>query len=93
MRRRVNRIRGSSRPSQAGTSHSSGPKFSNAGKATLYCDGVSYGLVDEYSSTTIAGQVVAWCHFATSGQHTMKLAVQGTSGRPWFGVDAFTTLG
>ena len=69
-----------------------GPKFSNAGRATLYCDGTSYGLLDEYSATTAGRQVVAWCHFAQSGQHTLKVVLEGTSGRPWFGVDAFAFL-
>jgi hypothetical protein len=69
-----------------------GPRFSTAGKATLYCDGTSFGLVDEYNASTVGRQVIAWCRFAQTGQHTIKVVVQGTSGRPWFGVDAFATL-
>jgi C1A family cysteine protease len=68
------------------------PKFSTAGRATLYCDGTSYGLIDTYSQSTIVRQTVAWCHFPQSGQHTMRIVLQGTSGRPWFGVDAFAVL-
>jgi Papain family cysteine protease len=69
-----------------------GPTFSNAGRATFYCDGTSGGLVDEYHASTVGRQVLAWCHFGTGGQHTMKIVVEGTSGRPWFGVDAFAYL-
>jgi len=69
-----------------------GPRFSTAGRATLYCDGTSYGLVDAYGATTVGRQVLTWCHFSGSGQHTLKIVLEGTSGRPWFGVDAFAAL-
>jgi hypothetical protein len=68
------------------------PKFSNAGRGTLYCDGVSYGTIDEYASATVGRNVVAWCRFADSGQHTIKIVAEGTSGRPWLAVDAFAIL-
>jgi hypothetical protein len=69
-----------------------GPRFASAGRATLYCDGVSYGLLDAYGATTVGRQVLATCHFAQSGQHTIKIVLEGTTGRPWLGVDAFATL-
>jgi hypothetical protein len=68
------------------------PTFSTGGRATLYCDGTSYGLVDLYSSTTVGRKVMAWCRFPQGGQHTMKLVAEGTSGRPWLAMDAFVTL-
>lgn len=69
-----------------------GPKFSNAGKATLYCDGVSQGVIDELNASTIGRLVVGRCHFAQGGQHVVKIVVDGTTGRPWFGVDAFAAI-
>ena len=69
------------------------PKFSNAGRATIYCDGVRQETIDLASQTTLVRQVVSACHFTQSGQHTLKVVVQGTSGRPWVGVDAFAALG
>lgn len=68
------------------------PKFSTAGRASIYCDGTLYKTVDLYSATTVGRQVIEGCLFAQSGQHTIKIVVQGTSGRPWVGVDAFTVL-
>jgi hypothetical protein len=68
------------------------PKFSTAGRATIYCDGALYKTVDLYSATTVGRQVIEGCLFAQSAQHTIKIVVQGTSGRPWVGVDAFTVL-
>jgi hypothetical protein len=68
------------------------PKFSTAGRATVYCDGISIGLVDLYSASTAPGQAVASCRFSQSGQHTIKVVNEGTSGRPWLGFDAFAIL-
>jgi hypothetical protein len=68
------------------------PTFSTAGRATLYCDGTSSGLIDTYSSSTVGRKVVGQCRFAQSGTHTIKIVLEGTSGRPWFGVDAFAVL-
>jgi hypothetical protein len=59
----------------------------------VYCDGTSIGMADLYSASTVTGQIAAQCHFAQSGQHTMKVVVEGTAGRPWVAVDAFATLG
>jgi papain like protease len=68
------------------------PKASNAGRATLYCDGTPHSLYDEYNATTVSRQVITWCHFSQSASHTIKLVVEGTAGRPSFFVDAFTVL-
>jgi len=68
------------------------PKFSTAGRATVYCDGTPKVLGDFYSATKVTRQIVAFCHFAQSGQHTMKIVNEGTAGRPWLTMDAFATL-
>jgi hypothetical protein len=66
--------------------------FSTAGRSTVYCDGVASTTRDFYSGTTVLGRVGATCHFAQSGQHSMKIVAEGTSGRPWLGVDAFAVF-
>jgi hypothetical protein len=68
------------------------PQFSNAGQATIYCDGASPFTIDLYSAATTTRNVVASCHFATRATHTMKVVVAGTTGRPWVGIDAFEYL-
>jgi hypothetical protein len=68
------------------------PRFSTAGRATIYCDGTPTGMIDLYSASTVTRQIVAKCHFAQSGQHTMKAVAEGTAGRPWLAVDAFAML-
>jgi hypothetical protein len=67
-------------------------KFANAGRATIYCDGVSAAFADFYSAATVVGRIGAFCHFVQSGQHTMKVVAEGTSGRSWLGIDAFATF-
>jgi len=69
-----------------------GLKFSTAGRATVYCDGTSVGTLDEYNSSTVTQPMMAQCHFGASASHTIKVVVEGTSGRPWIGVDAFARL-
>jgi len=68
------------------------PKFSNGGRFTVYCDGGSPATGDLSSSTATGRQVVAYCHFEQSGNHTMRVVAEGTTGRPWFAVDAFVIL-
>ena len=69
-----------------------GPKFSTAGRVRVYCDGYDMGLRDLYSATMTTQNVVSGCRFSASGAHTMKLVVEGTSGRPRVDVDAFAVL-
>ena len=66
--------------------------FSTAGRATVYCDGVATATRDFYSGTTVVGRPGAACHFAQRGQHVMRVVAEGTSGRPWLGVDAFAVF-
>jgi hypothetical protein len=68
------------------------PTFNTAGRATVSCDDVSVGTLDLFSATTQNGVVKAECHFPDGGQHSMQINVEGTSGRPWVGVDAFLIL-
>ena len=68
------------------------PTFSTGGRANVYCDGTYMGLVDLYASTTSGMNTVFWCRFAQSTAHTMKIVLEGTSGRPRFDVDAFAIL-
>ena len=63
------------------------------GRASIYCDGALKATIDLYSATLRPREIVYSCAFAQAGQHTMKLIVEGTSGRPRFDVDAFLTLG
>jgi hypothetical protein len=67
-------------------------KFPTAGRATIYCDGSATATGDFYADTLVVRRVGAFCHFAQSGQHTMMVVAEGTSGRPWLAVDAFVSL-
>ena len=67
-------------------------KFVSAGRASVYCDGVYKGIVDLYSATLKARQVAFRCEFTQSTSHTIKLVLEGTSGRPRVDVDAFVVL-
>jgi hypothetical protein len=67
-------------------------EFNTAGRSTIYCDGSATAVGDFYSATIVTRQVGAFCHFAQSGEHTMKVVPEGTSGRPWLAADAFVTL-
>jgi len=63
------------------------------GSASVYLDGVLYATVSLYSSTYAAMPIVygaAWG--TTSGTHTIKVVVAGTSGHPRVDVDAFVRL-
>jgi hypothetical protein len=67
-------------------------KFPNGGRARILCDGSYVGIADLYSATLVPRSQVAWCHWPASGAHTMKVELEGTSGRPRFDVDAFAVL-
>lgn len=68
------------------------PLFANAGRGHVYCDGAYKGTVDLYSATLRPREAAFWCRFAQYGQHTLRIVVEGTSGRPRFDVDAFAVL-
>jgi hypothetical protein len=68
------------------------PKFATAGRATVYCDDQPNGVVDLYAASLTPRLVATRCEFAQNGPHTIKLVLEGTSGRPRFDVDAFVVL-
>lgn len=68
------------------------PIWSTGGRAALYCDGTYQGMIDEGNASTYWGVVVGGCRFSTSATHTIKVVLEGTSGRPSFVVDAFAVL-
>ena len=69
-----------------------GTKSTNRGQAYVYLDGTYVKTVDLYAATTQARAVLASYVWPTSGTHTMKVVVVGTSGRPSVDVDAFVRL-
>jgi Papain family cysteine protease len=68
------------------------PTFTGAGRGFVYCDGTYYGIVDLHAASLSGLNTVFWCRFAASAQHTMKIVLEGTAGRPRFDVDAFAVL-
>jgi len=68
------------------------PLFSTGGRGHVYCDGAFTGTVDLYSAALRPRETAYWCRFPQAGQHTMKIVVEGTTGRPRFDVDAFAVL-
>ena len=65
-----------------------GPK---RGKARVYVDGVRT-VVDLYASSSSHRRVVFVAANLAAGQHTLKIVVRGTSGRPRVDVDGFFVL-
>jgi subtilisin family serine protease len=62
------------------------------GKARVYVDGVDAGLIDLHASSTKARVVVLTRAWVSSGPHTVRLVVLGTSGHPKVDVDAFLVM-
>lgn len=69
-----------------------GTKATNRGQAAIYLDGQLKEVVDLYSATTAAQQLIVSYVWPTSGQHTISVVVMGTSGRPKVDVDSFIRL-
>jgi subtilisin family serine protease len=65
-------------------------KDSWAGRAYVYVDGYYQQTVDLYAPSGQPSQPVYTRNWPTSGTHTVKVYVEGTSGRPWVDVDRFT---
>jgi subtilisin len=62
------------------------------GKARVYVDGTLAATVDLYRRTS-AHRVIEFTRtWSTSGSHTLKIVVLGTSGRPYVDVDAFVIV-
>jgi hypothetical protein len=63
------------------------------GRVTVYVDGRSAGTVDLRANATSTRRLVWTRHFATKARHTVRVVVQGTTGRPWVSLDGWTVLG
>jgi subtilisin family serine protease len=68
------------------------PLHATGGRAHVYCDGAFKATIDLYSATVKPREAAYWCRFPQYGQHTMKIVVEGTVGRPRVDVDAFAVL-
>lgn len=69
-----------------------GPKASSFGQFQVSVDGGAWSsLADAYSGTTRYRQVL-YARNVTSGSHTIRVRVYGTSGRPYVGVDGVAFL-
>jgi bacillopeptidase F len=66
-----------------------GPK---RGKAKVYIDGALAQVVDLHSSTTQVRKIVFVASGLVAGQHTIKIYVNGTVGRPRVDIDGFIVL-
>ncbi|MDL4820471.1 peptidoglycan recognition protein family protein [Actinomadura opuntiae] len=65
---------------------------SNVGAVVVYVDGVKAGTLDTRAST-LAYRQLAWTRsWKSSGQHTIKVVVAGTSGRPTVCIDGIAYL-
>jgi serine protease len=69
-----------------------GTRATNRGQANIYLDGAFQETINLYSATTVARTVLASYVWSASGQHTIKVVVVGTAGRPTVDVDAFVRL-
>ena len=62
------------------------------GKASVYVDGNYVGTVDLGRSSTLHRSIVFTRTWATSGEHKLRIKVQGTKGRHRVDVDAFVIV-
>lgn len=67
-------------------------RASNLGAVYVYVDGVRLGTLDTRASTTAYRQLMWTRTWSTSGRHTIKIVVAGTSGRPTVGIDGLVYL-
>ncbi|WP_067040424.1 hypothetical protein A6P39_024165 [Streptomyces sp. FXJ1.172] len=68
-------------------------RASTSGQAYIYVDGTKVTTVDLKSSTTLYRQAIWTKTWSSSAQHTLKIVVVGTSGRPAVTTDGITTIG
>ncbi len=68
------------------------PKGVTRGSAKVYVDGTYVGTVSLYRSTTASRNIVFARSWTSSGSHTLKVVLSGTSGHPRFDVDGFVVL-
>jgi hypothetical protein len=67
-------------------------KRSTAGKVKVYLDGVLVSTIDTVGSSTTYRYIAFQKTWTTSGTHTLKLVVSGTSGRPRVDLDALEVI-
>ncbi|GAA1896162.1 N-acetylmuramoyl-L-alanine amidase [Actinomadura bangladeshensis] len=67
-------------------------RASYLGAVHVYVDGTKIGTLDTRASTTAYRQLTWGGTWATSGKHTIKIVVAGTSGRPKVGIDGLIYL-
>ena len=66
-------------------------KGSYGGRGIVFVDGAPVGhIVDHYATSNQPSQSVFTKSWPTSGTHTVKIKVEGTSGHPWVDVDRFS---
>lgn len=68
------------------------PRGPGYGKAEVFVDGALKKTVDLYRASSQARRVVFQWSWASSGPHTVKVRVLGTSGRPRVDIDGFGVL-
>jgi len=64
----------------------------NHGKAKVYIDGVLKQVVDLHASASQSRRIAFVASGLSAGQHTIKIYVNGTSGRPRVDIDGFIVL-
>ncbi|WP_141579500.1 peptidoglycan recognition protein [Actinomadura sp. WMMA1423] len=67
-------------------------RASNLGAVYVYVDGVKIGTLDTRASSTAYRQLMWTRTWSSSGRHTIKIVVAGTSGRPMVGIDGLVYL-
>lgn len=67
-------------------------RASNLGAVYVYVDGAKVGTLDTRASATAYRQLMWTRTWSTSGKHTIKIVVAGTSGRPMVGIDGLAYL-
>lgn len=68
-------------------------RASTSGQAYIYIDGVRAALIDLRSGSTLYRQAIWTRTWSSSGRHTLKIIVAGTSGRPTITTDGIAVLG
>jgi hypothetical protein len=68
-------------------------RASTSGQAYVYVDGTKAATVDLKSSTTQYRQAIWTKSWSSSGKHTVKIVVVGTSGRPAVTTDGIAIIG
>ena len=68
------------------------PKASSRGSAKVYVDGTYVGTTSEYRSSSQSKIVLFARNWGSSGSHTVKFVLTGTSGHPRFDIDALAWM-